>query len=120
MTENRQPPAYHVGQRVWVYNVNSRPGEGPLPATVTKVGRTLVTVGFDEPYRPDSQYRMEDGSWNNRDYSHHSWIRTDEQRAVEERRAAADRALRDLGVQVVGWSDIPTAKLEAVVEVLRS
>src|SRR5215471_1073648 len=110
---------YVIGQRVWIYNVNARAGTEPDAGTVVKVGRTLVTVRHDAATYLESQYRMDDGSWNNRDYSHHSWIRTDEQRAAEERRTAAIAALRESGLRLdPAKREIPTAQLEAVVRVL--
>jgi hypothetical protein len=109
---------YFVGQRVWLYDSNaSRYNPSPIDVEVTKVGRTLVTVNYHG--RP-IQFRIADGSWNDRNFGHQRRIRTDEEKVLAERRADAEAVLFKLGVQFkFGAPTYSTEQLEAVVAVLR-
>lgn len=108
---------YTVGQKVWVYGINEK--RGPVEGEVTKVGRTLVTVrgGYAE-----RQYRIDTGRWNSRDFGGHYWIKTDEQRAEDERRTTVLARLGELGVEGTrfgnGLRQYDVDTLERVVAVL--
>lgn len=106
---------YEVGQRVWVYGINDR-GRPPTESTVVKVGRALVSV--QGPYGDVQQFRMDTGQSNSRDYPHHFWIRSDDERAVDERLAAINDRLMAAGVHFAAGVRLPVEVLEAFVTVL--
>jgi hypothetical protein len=111
---------YKVGQWVWLYDRNgSRYDPGPFAVEVTKIGRSLVTVSH---YGRPVQFRIEDGSWNDRNFGHQRYIRTDEEKATAERREQALDELRQLGVRWdLGGTErqYSVEQLEAVVAVLQ-
>lgn len=107
-------PTFTVGQKVWIYDVNRRRGQGPQEGTVTKVGRKLVTVQVGTHW--SWTFRIEDGSRNDR-YGH-QWVKTDEQRKVEEHRNDLLRRLAEGGLEVRIGRMIATEGLERLVAAL--
>ena len=104
-----------VGQRVWIYDVNDRYGNGPVEGTVSKIGRKLVTVQSGK-YRTESVFRLDDQHAN--DGFRHRWFRTDEQREAHDRRQVAEDALKKAGVQV--WqAKLTTEQVEAIAQIVR-
>lgn len=105
--------SYEVGQRVWVYDVNGR-GRGPDEATVTKVGRKLVTVAG--PHNWSRTFRLEDGLRND-DYGH-QWIRTDEEREAAERLTAVTAILAAARLRPEPGCTLPLDALEAIAAIV--
>lgn len=93
-----------VGDEVRIFNVNSQaqrnvsPWEKDLdpgkPGTVVKVGRVLVTV--QNEYGQDQVFRLEDGRANDR--QGFCWIKTLDQVALDQRRAAALVTIHSAGL----------------------
>ena len=108
---------YEVGQQVWRYDSSGR-NRPPTQVEVTKVARLLVTVG--EGWNAE-QFRIETGQLNSKDFPHHAKILTEEEKVAAERRSAAQKALRDSGLQFdLGREHrVSTETLERLVEVLR-
>jgi hypothetical protein len=88
---------YHVGQTVWIAT-----NRGRHEGVVEKVGRTLVHVRSG--WSLDA-YRQDTGAIN--DSYGHSHIWTADELAERDRRAAANKALRDRGI----WFDYRTRQL---------
>ena len=110
---------YHVGQEVYILNINSRVKDGELPEVgeVVKVGRTLVTVKsklYD--WAREEQYRMRDGVKNDR--YEHGWIRTIPEYEEWQHRNDLKVQLKAHGI-IVDRDIIPTDKLEAILYVLK-
>lgn len=110
-------PKYTVEQRVWVYDINRRRSAGPEEATVVKVGRKLVTV---KRVYGEETFRIVDGVRN--DGYGHAHIRTDEDRAADERRSIATQRLKaaHLGIALGYERTFPLETLESIVAVLES
>ena len=108
---------YEVGQTVWVYE-NFRRNTPPVLDVVTKVGRLLVTVGKGYGAR---QFRIENGRLNDKNFSSHSSIMTEEEKVASERRSAVTQALIGLGIQFkLGMQNkFSTETLERIAEVIR-
>ena len=104
---------YTVGQRVWIFDVNQGK-RGPQEGTVTKVGRKLVTVRG--PWA-SATFRIETGQINSQ-YSNHTWIKTDEEKAYDERRAELIQALRDHGVRFDGFLRLSNEVLAGFLKVI--
>ncbi len=111
---------FHVGQRVFTRNVD---GKAVIPARITKVGRTLVTIVEDRYARPDArgvQYRMDTQHVN--DQYGYAYFSTEEQIADEQARDALvhriDTAYPQLGVR--GWRLLPLPTLRAITELLEA
>lgn len=106
---------FEIGQCVWLYDINSR--SGPIEVEVIKVGRTLVTVKY---FGRPIQFRIENGYWSDRDFPHHKYIRTAEERDAKDRRNNVESALHKAGVR---WNHeremYSTEQLEAVLAVLK-
>lgn len=89
-----------VDDEVRVFDINAgrrRQPEGGWPGTVTKVGRALFTVEH-EGDREGQVFRIEDGSWNNKNYGHQRWVLTAERAQANLRRAQAVETLRRCGL----------------------
>jgi hypothetical protein len=108
-----------VGDEVRVFDVNGRrmgQPEGGWPGTVTRVGRTLMDVSYNnrtETFRRDSGARHNDG------YGHRR-VKTLEQVAQDARRAEAVEALSKHGVELRWGFKLTIEQLEALAEVARS
>lgn len=92
---------YYEGQEVVIRDVNDRrrPEEGPLTATITRVGRKLVYVTL---YGREKAYRIESGVAND-NYGHSSLQTWDEYHA-EKRRAEVVQALQEAGFIAKNYS----------------
>jgi hypothetical protein len=100
---------FKVGQRVKTFNgfYPDRNGEG----TVKTVGRKSFTVAFDrdsEVRRFDLDGRAQSGAWK---------VKTFEQAAADDRRAAATKAVRAHGVMLDNWNEVTVEQLEAIAAV---
>lgn len=105
---------YYVGQEVLIRSVNQR-GSEPEKATVTKVGRKLVTVR--NQYNWFEVYRMDTGKRN--DNYGHEWLQTPEAYADEQHRTELWGQLRELGLKTEwGKPTISTVKLERIIAIL--
>lgn len=111
---------YELNQRVWIYRNYRDQGAEPDEGRVVKLGRTLVTVVSGRTGQRNEQFRMDTGKLNDKQYGTGTWIATDEERQASIRRATALNALRSAGVDLRPRAsrNIPTAKLEQIVEVL--
>lgn len=103
---------FEVGQQVWVYDRYGR--GGPKAATVSKVGRTLVTVGVGHQAM---QYRMETGYVN--DGFGHSWIKTAKQRTDDERQRDLVAELKSAGIELRLGHRMPLELMEDIAAVVR-
>lgn len=107
-----------VGQEVREFDVNDR-GTNPVgqPGTITKIGRTLVTVKFNG-WRGEQKYRIEDG-YETGDYRH-SHIEAIPEMDARVRREAVTSALREHGLVPVGYGGFKqsTKVLELLLAVL--
>lgn len=105
---------YFEGQEVWLFE-NGRKGR---KVTVVKVGRKLVQV---DSYGRWPAFRIENGSYNGEQRGHGSWIRTDEEVAAEDRRAAVITSLNEHGITHTGYGSFsqPTETLERLLAVLK-
>lgn len=111
-------PPFTEGQRVWVYSQNPRLlPEHPMPATVTKVGRKLVTTRDDDQHGPERTFRIEGGAAN--DQYGHEWVKTDQQKADDERRGVLNAELAACGLEMRTGYRLPLDALEAVAAALR-
>lgn len=107
--------AYEVGQRVWFYGINDR-GRPPTEGTVTKVGRTLVTVAIG--HGQSQQFRIETGQINSRDYPHHYWVKTEQQRAADQHKSELNQRLESAGIAFRLGARLPIEVIEDIVAVL--
>lgn len=93
-----------VGDEVRIFDVNgSRQNqpEGGWPGSVVKVGRALMTVEYEDRRRHDPQvFRIEDGSWNDKNYGHQRWVLTAERALENQRRNKAVDTLRRCGLML--------------------
>lgn len=98
---------------------NDRRHEG----VITKVGRTLVTIEWEDKYgRTESvQFRMSDQRENlpaSRTYSYSGSFRTMEQDALAERRHAAENGFARLGLRKGARDSLTLDEMEAVIKLL--
>lgn len=111
----KDAPQYVVGQRVWLYDVNDRANRGPESVVVTKVGRKLVTI--EGKYGYTATHRIETGRKND-DYGH-TWIKTDDERAADDRREAAVKRMHAHGLRFdYGARRHSTEAIEAICDLL--
>jgi hypothetical protein len=113
----RESKSFVVGQRVWVYDVNDRRGNGPIEGTVEKVGRTLIHVRY-VTWGDPVPFRMDTGRAN--DNYGHQWIKSDAKKALDERRDAALKVLYGHGLEIkMGYSrHLSTEMIEAIADLL--
>lgn len=97
-----------------VTDVNDRSGREPRREEVTRVGRKLVYV---KEYGREYSYRLEDGTRN--DNYGHSHIWTEDEWTERERRVNVTTALREAGLETVGYSwKFDTHTLEEILAVV--
>lgn len=87
---------------------------------VVKKGRKLVTIqpeGSDSPHL-QVVFRMEDGSFNNRDFPYHHHVYTVEEYAEETYRSDLVNELGSKGIRIDRHSKFPTEVLERLVKAL--
>lgn len=112
---------FFEGQEVFVFDINGRRSgqpEGGWPATIVKVGRTLVEISWfitgrtsrTEKFRMDRQV-VNDG------YGHRSF-QTLEQRDLRERQNNAQKILRKHRITLEYDHSLTPDTLEAIVAVL--
>lgn len=107
---------FQVGQMVVLHNVNDRRGGDPNVGTITKIGRTLVTVA--NKYGHEAKYGMDDQTI--RDNYGHSSFKTLDQEAAAAQRSVDIATLADRGFKL-DWNARPTdADLHRVAELLRA
>lgn len=111
-----EPKHVAVGQEVWVYDADDRKGSRPVPGTVAKVGRKLVTIAFGSG--ATKVFRLEDGIAN--DNYHSAWFLTAEERDRKERRARALAVLDEHGLRTGPRLEPPLETLEAIAALLSS
>jgi hypothetical protein len=106
---------YTVGQRVWIYDVNGRGENWPKEGEVVKAGRVLIHVR-SSAYGPTT-LTFRDNGVRNDNYGHQS-IKTDDERAEDERRTAALRVLSKAGVRFEWGCQPSIEKIEAIAAIV--
>lgn len=108
--------ALQVGQEVIIHNQNERRLGGATVGTITKIGRTLVTI--KGPYGREEKYEIEHQSI--RDNYGHAWFRTQEQEAVTVQREADIATLAEHGFKLDYHAKPTDDVLHRVAEFLRA
>lgn len=106
---------WYVGQTVLM--VSGYPERAPQEVTVTKVGRTLVTI---QQYGRDVTFRMDTGIDSKHYAGYPVYLYTKERWAEKGRRAVAFSRLKELGFtqERNGGEHYSTDTIEALVEIL--
>lgn len=105
---------------VWDYYWTQRnPSHPPRRATITKIGRTLVTLRASDAHSIETQYRI-DGQGENTDRGSGGRFRTMAQAAEEQHRREALARLKAGGLVPAqfGCDKIPTATLGSLAAIL--
>jgi hypothetical protein len=107
---------FEVGQRVWI--INDYGPKRPRQGTVTKVGRTRVTVTEDDArWQAEQQFYIETGS----DVSgyHQSRIETEAQRDNRERASAAIQRIDSTRTIEIRYAHrLSAAQLETIADIV--
>jgi hypothetical protein len=119
-----------IGDEVTVSRHLHRFGWEKLPGKVTKVGRKYATATYqrtrtnwhNEPETVDVtvEFDMTTGFEKGDQYGNGYRVRTPEQEAAEQRRAAALTVLRDAGVDVTARSSLTGEQIEALAATVAS
>lgn len=107
------------GDEVWVFERWRRGSheDPPVPGTVVKVGRALVTIRYQGG--GDGVFRLDTGHLNDKNYGSQTYFLTPAQAQAREREKAAVAVLKDAGFEVRLGHRPPGALIEALAKVAR-
>lgn len=108
---------WKVGDPLVLGGVNTR--GRTYDGTITKVGRSLVTIDAPHSGMTGYQFRIDTGRWNNQSFGHQWWIKTPQEHAEIARRAEVVETLSRVHRIDVYRASLPLSTLEAILRAVQ-